>query len=619
VKRLLPLLLLAAALAGAEIDTKLYEGPGKEAYYGEVKQAIDKAQAGGTLSNTRADEERAELKRLRQAAEPPAPVEQDPAALLKETSLRPGHFYHALETAATVGQDQKNIEGKLRDIQSKLSFLKQKIEHITEEERPFLRSFQLQFAYYKLQQQNLETRSGQLQQYQQAILSAMQSRLGALPCGENAVTLKAQLAKADAVIDRSLQQKVAAAIALEHGELEDSTALEKLRQARDAANAHYDDQLEQKLALQSKLALCRLQEKNDNAFFALLDEISATAAHLSKEKRGRYAEQVTVLRMLAKTRLGVTTVVLGDTLHEAAKLFEKIVAVLSAPLFVYKEHAVSVFSLLKSLLILIFGFYAGNHYKRWVGRLSKRWPDMSQMSLRLATNIGYYIIIGIAALIAISSLGFDMSSISLIAGALSIGVGFGLQTVVSNLFAGIILMFERTIRIGDTIEISDVLLGRVTDMRIRSTTVKTFDNIDIVVPNSSFIQNNVINWTLDDITRRLHIPFDVAYGTDVDAVKSSVLTALHESELTFIRDDPEKQPDVWMVSLGNNGVNFELIIWIEWANKLRPNALRSDFLILIYKALNASGITIPFPQLDLYVKQLPKSDASTPPTGAASR
>jgi len=234
---------------------------------------------------------------------------------------------------------------------------------------------------------------------------------------------------------------------------------------------------------------------------------------------------------------------------------------------------------------------------------------MSQMSMRLASNIGYYLIVIVALFIAVSSLGIDMTSISLIAGALSIGVGFGLQTVVSNFIAGIILMFERTIRIGDTIEISGELRGRVTDMRIRSTTVKTFDNIDIVVPNSSFIQNNVVNWTLEDRTRRIHIPFGVAYGTDVESVKKAVLDELEASSLMYIKYDPDKKPEVWMVAMSSSSVDFELLIWIEWANKYRPNALRSDFMILIYNALYKHGIQIPFPQLDLYVKQLPKSEA----------
>jgi small-conductance mechanosensitive channel len=209
-------------------------------------------------------------------------------------------------------------------------------------------------------------------------------------------------------------------------------------------------------------------------------------------------------------------------------------------------------------------------------------------------------------MIAVGSLGIDMTSISLIAGALSIGIGFGLQTVVSNLIAGIILMFERTIRIGDTIEISDTLRGTVTDMRIRSTTIKTVDNIDIIIPNSSFIQNNVINWTLEDTSKRQHISFIVAYGTDIEYLKKVVLDELEHSDLKYIRDDSNKQPEVWMKAMNSSSIDFELLVWVEWDNKLRPNSLKSDFLILIYNTLNKYGIQIPFPQLDLHVKHMQK-------------
>ena len=189
------------------------------------------------------------------------------------------------------------------------------------------------------------------------------------------------------------------------------------------------------------------------------------------------------------------------------------------------------------------------------------------------------------------------------ASALAIGIGFGLQTVVSNMVAGIIMMFERSIRIGDFIEINDVLRGTVTDMRIRSTVIKTFDNIDVVVPNSSFIQNNVVNLTLDDKTRRLHIPFGVAYGTDVDTVQQAVLDELKQSELNYYKGrDKDKEPLVRMTGMGASSVDYELLVWVEWGNKRKPAALTSDFLILIYKTLYKYNIEIPFPQLDLHVK-----------------
>ncbi|WP_345985560.1 mechanosensitive ion channel domain-containing protein [Sulfurimonas sp. HSL-1656] len=603
-RTLLLFFLLIGALQAADVNATLYESSDKPALYKALRLQIDSAQSAGTLTQAQADAERAELERLRRAAaQTPAP-EEDPDALLSKTGPTLAQGYEALAAAALASVKKESAERKLRDIQSKLTFLKQTIEQITTEEKFRLRAYQLQFAYYKVQQQNLETRRDRLERYGKAVSGTLSKRLKEIRCTD--ADLQTEMQTADGAIDKSLQRKLAAEIALEGAELEEAARSERLTAALEKAGGDYSKALQTKLESAAKLALCMLIEAKNDTFFALLDTMDADATRLSGEVRSRFRAQNAQLRALAKAHFGVTALVVGDTLHETKVLLQRAGDTLTAPLFIFNERPISILSLLKALTILIAGFFLGAFYKRWIVRLARRWPDMSQMSMRLASNIGYYLIVFIAVIIAMGSLGIDMTSISLIAGALSIGVGFGLQTVVSNFIAGIILMFERTIRIGDTIEISDVLRGRVTDMRIRSTTVKTFDNIDIVVPNSSFIQNNVINWTLEDATRRIHIPFGVAYGTEVDAVKKAVLEELKESSLTYIRHDPEKQPEVWMVNMNSSSVDFELIVWVEWANKNRPSALRSDFLILIYNALNKHGIQIPFPQLDLYVKQLPK-------------
>jgi len=605
-RTLLLFLLFVGGAYAADINATLYERGDKAALYKTLRTQIDAAQTQGTLSKAQADEERAELERLRRAAAQTLPPEQDPAALFSKTNPALAQAYDALAAAAEAAVQQDSTERKLRDIQSKLAFLKETIGALTAGEKPRLRSLQLQFAYYKVQQQNFEARRDRLQHDGKALTDAILQRLGQLSC--TADTLRASMEAAQAEVDKSLQRKVAAEIALERAQLEENGDTTALANAQEKARDAYGKQVRIKLENASKLALCMLVAKKDKGFFALLETMDSDAARLSGETRTQFRAQNAQLRTLAKARFGVTTLVVGDTLHETQALLQRVGETLTAPLFVFNEHSVSILSLIRALLILVAGFFFGGFYKRWIARLTRRWPDMSQMSVRLASNIGYYVIVFIAVIIAMDSLGIDMSSISLIAGALSIGVGFGLQTVVSNFIAGIILMFERTIRIGDTIEINDVMRGRVTDIRIRSTTIKTFDNIDIVIPNSSFIQNNVINWTLEDTTRRIHIPFGVAYGTEVDAVKKAVLDELTSSSLTYIRHDPEKQPEVWMVGMNSSSVDFELIVWVEWANKHRPSALRSDFLILIYNALRTHGIEIPFPQMDLYVKQLPKTE-----------
>jgi small-conductance mechanosensitive channel len=173
---------------------------------------------------------------------------------------------------------------------------------------------------------------------------------------------------------------------------------------------------------------------------------------------------------------------------------------------------------------------------------------------------------------------------------------------VSNLSAGIILMFERTIRIGDYIEVSESIRGTVNDMKMRSTTITTNDNIDIVIPNSSFIQNNVINWTLESDIRRIHIPFSVAYGTENEKLENIILEELKLSEIHYVSKPLKYTPSIWMTGMGGSSVDYELIVWIRGKSTMKPSGTKSDFLKFIYRTLNKYKIEIPFPQLDLNFK-----------------
>ncbi len=588
----------------ASIDTNLYEGTEKEAYYLTIAEQIETAAKSGLSSEEIIKEERLQLARLRSAAAQVPQIDRYDLMALSAGANNLQGYYSAINAGASLRLKMEQRRQMLRDLSSKTAFLKQAIERIVKEEKPRLLSYQLQYAYYKLQQKNLEARLELLQTHEQEIMNVLVDHLALLQC-DAPKTVDEALGRSNTTLEQAIQEKVALQISLEKAMIEDDGKTEQLQQKINTAETQYQQALSAKIIAKVQQSLCMLKQKDYKNFFALLEEIQTLSANVSKEEQPRYAQELSILRELAKEVFGSTKLFIGDTQYESMAALTKIKETFTAPLFVYNEQPISLLSLLKALIWVVLGFFLGMLYKQWIARMSRRWPDMSQMSIRLASNIGYYLIVIIALIIAIGSIGIDMTSISLIAGALSIGIGFGLQTVVSNFIAGIILMFERTIRIGDTIEISDMLRGRVTDMRIRSTTIKTFDNIDIVVPNSSFIQNNVINWTLEDPTRRIHIPFGVAYGTEVERVKKVILEELEKSALTYIKDDSEKQPEVWMVAMNSSSVDFELLVWVEWASKLRPNSLRSDFLILIYNALYKHGIQIPFPQLDLYVKQMP--------------
>jgi small-conductance mechanosensitive channel len=216
----------------------------------------------------------------------------------------------------------------------------------------------------------------------------------------------------------------------------------------------------------------------------------------------------------------------------------------------------------------------------------------------LIANFGKYTIVVITFLIVLSTLGLNLTSLAVVAGALSVGIGFGLQNIVNNFVSGIILLIEKSIRIGDLIEVSDAVVGRVQEIRLRSTIITTFDNVELVVPNSELVQNRIVNRTLTSGVRRLRMPFGVAYGTDVEQVRSAILSAVAQSSLRCYSDE-EKKPDVWMTGLGASSVDYALLVWIDAEQPDPP--LPSDFYILIYNALNAAKIPIPFPQLDVHM------------------
>jgi potassium efflux system protein len=597
------IVLLSAAAWPAAVDTDLYEGTNREAYYQQVQKEIETAAQNSQVSKEIVQEERLYLERVRSASSQAPQIERYDLQRFSGSAITPENYYGGIDAAATLRLKLQQRE-MLPEIDAKLGSLKQTIEHLTEEEKPRLLSYQLQFAYYKLQQKNLEAKLVLLQNHEQEIMGLLVSKLSLLQC-DVLKTIEQGVLRSDKEIERNFQQKAALQIDLKKAVIEESAKTGQIQQKINDTEALNQDVLRQKIAFEVQQALCMLKQKESRDFFILLGEMQAVITEISGEEQPRYRQQLNILREIAREVFGSAKLFLGATQYESNAILTNLKDFFSAPLFAFNEQPISLLSLLKALILVTLGIIAGRFYKRWIARAGKRWPDMSQMSIRLASNIGYYLIIIVTLIIALGSIGIDMSSISLIAGALSIGIGFGLQTVVSNFIAGIILMFERTIRIGDTIELSDTLRGRVTDMRIRSTTIKTFDNIDIVVPNSSFIQNNVVNWTLEDLSRRLHIPFGVAYGTKVEDVKQAVLEELAQSRLTYIKDDETKQPEVWMVAMNSSSVDFELLVWVEWLNALRPNALRSDFMILIYNALYKHGIQIPFPQLDLYVKQMP--------------
>jgi small-conductance mechanosensitive channel len=218
-------------------------------------------------------------------------------------------------------------------------------------------------------------------------------------------------------------------------------------------------------------------------------------------------------------------------------------------------------------------------------------------SARLAVGtITRYVVLLFGFLVIVGTAGVDLTTFTVLAGAIGIGAGFGLQTVVSNFFAGLIIMLERPVKIGDRIEVGDVN-GDVIEIGARATTVLTNDNIAIIVPNSKFVSENVVNWKYNDNRVRFRVPVSVAYGTDLRKVEKLLMEVAAEEKAVL--ENPE--PNVALVEFGDSGVKFELRAWTS-SLMHRRGRLVSALNFAINDKFVEHGIEIPYPQRDLHVR-----------------
>ena len=216
-----------------------------------------------------------------------------------------------------------------------------------------------------------------------------------------------------------------------------------------------------------------------------------------------------------------------------------------------------------------------------------------------------YFVIAFGIVLALSSLGIDLGKFNLMAGALGLGIGFGLQTVVSNFISGLILVFERPIHIGDTVEVNN-LLGNVSRIGVRSSSIKTFDGAEVVVPNNNLIANDLINWTLSDSIKRVEILIGTTYGSDPNKVLEILMEEVNKNENAL----KNPKPHALFSEFGESSLNFKLRFWVNFEVAL---STKSNVSIGIYNEFAKHGIEIPFPQRDLHIKNLPanRSDEDT--------
>ncbi len=269
--------------------------------------------------------------------------------------------------------------------------------------------------------------------------------------------------------------------------------------------------------------------------------------------------------------------------------------VLYYPLFTINQTPISLVSILLFGFILIGFVLAARLLKtRFLSKLLTKFKIDEGMQFTL-TKISQYIVVFVGAVVALQFIGIDLTGLAVVLGFLSVGIGFGLQNVTSNFISGLILLFERPIKIGDRVTVGDTE-GDVKHINIRSTTIQSVNNIAYIVPNSEFISTTVINWSHGDNRLRVDLDVGVSYNSDLDLV----LKVLNEIAMENKDVLKTPAPEVHLREFGDSSWNMRLRIWID--KPKNHYYVRSDLNCAIVRAFRKNNIEIPFPQRDLHLR-----------------
>ena len=285
-----------------------------------------------------------------------------------------------------------------------------------------------------------------------------------------------------------------------------------------------------------------------------------------------------------------------------SRAMDQIYAWLSVPWFTLGDTPVSAGRLVGLVIIIVLVWWLAAVLERGIQHIGLRGDGREQSAgtVYAWARVLRYIVWIVGTLIGLNYIGFSLASLALFGGAVGVGIGFGMQNIVSNFVSGIVILLERTLKVGDFVDLQSGVRGHVREIGLRYTRVTTNDDVDVIVPNSEFINGRVTNWTYTNRVRRVHVPFGVAYGSDKERVKAAALRAARRVEGTVL--EPGREPDVWLIGFGDSSLDFALVVWVGPNLVASPNRTDAAYLWAIEDEFRADHIEIPFPQRDLHVR-----------------
>ena len=291
------------------------------------------------------------------------------------------------------------------------------------------------------------------------------------------------------------------------------------------------------------------------------------------------------------------------------EIIQSIIQFLKAPVFTLADSQITLWTLVYLIILFMMLYYLTTKlHKIIVYKLLAK--SKIELGVRVAVgSILRYVILTAGFFIILQTVGINLSSITILLGALGVGIGFGLQNVTNNFVSGLIILFERPIKVGDRIEVGDVT-GDVVNISMRATTIVTNDNISIIVPNSEFISSTVINWSHTDRNVRFNFPVGVSYKEDPQQIKKILLEVADENPGVL----KHPKSDVLFDEYADSALIFNLRVWTR-EYTTRPGVLKSQLYYEIFRKFRENGIEIPYPQRDVHIKRManPMEQGEQPP------
>ena len=309
---------------------------------------------------------------------------------------------------------------------------------------------------------------------------------------------------------------------------------------------------------------------------------------------------IKAIRIMTKQKVATWLIagfILPMTLLSIAGLWEPLLAFLDSLAINVATYKITVYKVLEVAFVITLLFWAVGRITSFIEGHIRSTRLLSVANRSLVTKLLQIALYIFAFMLSLDILGIDLTALAVFSGALGVGLGFGLQKITSNFISGLILLFEKSIKTGDMVELADGTYGIVKHISARFTLIRTYDGKEIMVPNEDFITQQVVNWTHSDSLGRLQQTIGVAYGSDLKQVRELVFEAINEHPDTL--DDAENQCN--LVEFGESSINFLMRFWLNDFSKGRRRVM-GEVLMAIWEKFEKNNIEIPFPQRDLNLK-----------------